>query len=57
MMSKTQPANSQTLAAGKKELRMPTPKVVMRKSKPTRTRVRETGSGSFGSNGGRANGG
>ena len=47
MMSKTQPATSHTLAAGKKEPRMTTAKVMMRRSKPTRRRVRETGSGSF----------
>ena len=52
MMSKTQPAKSHTLCAGKKELRTPTAKVMMRRSKPTRTRIRETSSGSFGSSGG-----
>ena len=56
-MSSTQPAKSHNFAAGKKELAPPMANVLSRRKRPMRTRVRETGSGSFGSNGGRAPGG
>src|SRR6266481_9188601 len=55
--SRTQAAKSHNWAAGKKAHPTPTAKLLMRRRRPTQTRVRETGSGSLGSNGGGPNGG
>src|SRR6266496_5270971 len=54
--SRTQAAKSHNLATGKKALPTPTAKLLIRRRRPTQTRLRETGSGSLGSNGGRPNG-
>ena len=45
---------SHNFAAGKNELELPTAKPLINRRRPVQTRVRETGSGCFGSNGGGA---
>ena len=45
---------SHNFAAGKNELELPTAKPLINRRSPLQTRVRETGSGCFGSNGGGA---